>query len=279
MGYRTILAHVDASKSASGALRAAADLAQRFDAHLVGLHVRRRFDAPMVSDATMALEMLYKSYERVAKAEEDAAVAAFRGGVGSRAASSEWRAIDGFAEDALVAHARCADLVVMGQPDPDGPPAGTPTDLIEKFTLTSERPLLIVPHIGAAKPVGQKIVLCWNGRREAARAATGALPLLKKAQSVMVLIVDPETDEESAGGEPGADVAGWLARHGAKVAVQRDTATDSDVANVVLSRAADYDADLIVMGLYGHSRMRELVLGGVSRTILSSMTVPVLVAH
>lgn len=278
MGYRTILAHVDASKSATGSLRVATDLAQRFEAHLVGLHVRRRFDAPMVSDATMALEMLYKSYEKAAKADEDAAAGAFKSTIGSQAASSEWRAVDGFAEDALVAHARCADLVVIGQPDPDGPPAATPADLIEKFTLSSERPLLIVPHIGASKPVGRKIVLCWNGRREAARAATGALPLLQKAQSVMVLAVDPEADEATVG-EPGADVAGWLGRHDVKVTVQRDTAGDTNVANVILSRAADHDADLIVMGLYGHSRMRELVLGGVSRTILSSMTVPILVAH
>jgi nucleotide-binding universal stress UspA family protein len=278
MGYKTILAHVDVGKSTAGTLSVALDLANRFEAHLVGLHIHRRFESPMYSEASAALDLLYKSYEQAVKAEEDAAAATFRSVVGANV-SSEWRVADGFPEDALLSHARCVDLVVMGQHDSEGPPIATPRDFAEKFTLVSERPVLIVPHIGAAKPVGQKILLCWNGRREAARAATAALPLLKKAQSVTVLIVDPHTSEADVGGEPGAEVAAWIARHGAKVAVKRDTAADSDVGNVILSRAADQDTDLIVMGLYGHSRMRELVLGGVSRTVLSSMTVPVLVAH
>jgi nucleotide-binding universal stress UspA family protein len=252
MGYKTILAHVDVGKSTAGTLSVALDLANRFEAHLVGLHIHRRFESPMYSEASAALDLLYKSYEQAVKAEEDAAAATFRSVVGANV-SSEWRVADGFPEDALLSHARCVDLVVMGQHDSEGPPIATPRDFAEKFTLVSERPVLIVPHIGAAKPVGQKILT--------------------------VLIVDPHTSEADVGGEPGAEVAAWIARHGAKVAVKRDTAADSDVGNVILSRAADQDTDLIVMGLYGHSRMRELVLGGVSRTVLSSMTVPVLVAH
>jgi nucleotide-binding universal stress UspA family protein len=105
------------------------------------------------------------------------------------------------------------------------------------------------------------------------------MPFLKAASEVVVLIVDPKTSGNGHGAEPGADVATWLARHGVKVTVQRDVAADSDIGNVILSRAADLDVDLIVMGAYGHSRMRELVMGGVSRTLLSSMTVPVLMSH
>jgi nucleotide-binding universal stress UspA family protein len=122
-------------------------------------------------------------------------------------------------------------------------------------------------------------VLCWNGRREAARAATAALPLLERAQAVTVLTIDPEKTDAQGTAEPGADIAVWLARHGVKAELKSDTAADTDVGSVILSRAADYDADLIVMGLYGRSRMRELILGGASRTLLKSMTVPVLVAH
>jgi nucleotide-binding universal stress UspA family protein len=99
------------------------------------------------------------------------------------------------------------------------------------------------------------------------------------AERVIVLSVDPRTSASEHGPEPGADVAGWLARHGVKVTVQRDVASDADVGNVILSRAADFGIDLIVMGLYGHSRVREVMLGGASRTLLSSMTVPVLMAH
>ena len=94
-----------------------------------------------------------------------------------------------------------------------------------------------------------------------------------------VLLVDAKSTETGHGDEPGADVATWLTRHGVKVSVQRDVAADSDVGGVILSRAADHGVDLIVMGLYGHSRLREMVLGGASRTLLASMTVPVLMAH
>ncbi len=278
MGYKTIMALVGASRSSEASLRVAAELADRFDAHLIGVHVRRPFETPMYSDTTAGLDLLYRSYDEASRGATQAAAAAFKNAVGGRSAS-EWRLADGFAEEILVAQARFADLVVMGQSEPDPSPFAPVRDLAEKFVFGSERPLLIVPHAGEAKPVGEKVMLCWNGRREASRAATAALPLLRKAKSVTVLIVDPEEAEQGASGEPGADVAGWLARHGVNVTVQRDTAADSDVGNVILSRAADLDIDLVVMGLYGHSRMRELILGGASRTILSSMTVPILVSH
>jgi nucleotide-binding universal stress UspA family protein len=279
MGYKTILVHCDASKSTSSRLRVALDLADRFDGHVIGLHVRQRFEAPMFSDATIALDVLYKTYETAVKADEAASLAAFKAAVGTKGYSNEWRSADGYAEDVVVAQARTADVVVLSQRDPDSGPMATPPDLAEKVALASERPVLIVPHIGVAKPPGGKVMVCWNGRREAARAATGALPLLKKASSVTLLIIDPEKSDAGSAEEPGVEAAEWLTRHGAKVTVQRDTAADSDIGNVILSRAADQDADLIVMGIYGHSRMREMVLGGASRTVLSSMTVPLLVAH
>ena len=172
--------------------------------------------------------------------------------------------------------ARSADLVIVGQAEPDSPPTATPADLAEDVAMAGECPVLIVPHIGVAKPPGKTVMLCWNASREAKRAATGALPLLKRPTKI-VLIIDPKSGVGNE--EPGADVAAWLARHGVKVTVQRDTAADSDVGGVILSRAADHDVDLIVMGIYGHSRMRELVLGGASRTLLASMTAPLLVAH
>jgi len=176
----------------------------------------------------------------------------------------------------VAARARYVDLVIVGQAEPDAPATTTPPDLAETVAMAGERPVLIVPHIGAVKPPGKTVLLCWNGTREAARAATGALPILETADKVIILLIDPGSDGDE---QPGADVAGWLVRHGVKAVVQRDTAAGSSVGGVILSRAADHDADLIVMGLYGHSRMRERVLGGASRTLLASMTVPLLVAH
>jgi nucleotide-binding universal stress UspA family protein len=270
MGFKTILVHVDTGRGAPARLKLAADLGQRFGAHLVGLHVRRPFQAPAFTDAGPAMDSLYRSYENAVKADEAIAAAAFRDLLGGPTLSSEWRVTDGLVEEVVAAYARYADLVIVGQTEPD---SVTVPDLAETIAMAGERPVLIVPHIGAAKPPGKTVLLCWNGSREAARAATGALPILKQADKVIVLGVDPGDDSE------GPQAVGWLARHGVKAELKRDTAGGSDVGEIILSRAADQDADLIVMGLYGHSRMREWVLGGASRTLLGSMTVPLLVAH
>jgi nucleotide-binding universal stress UspA family protein len=277
MGYKTILVHSDASRGSSVRLKIARDLADRFEAHAIGLHVRQAFQGPGFVDAGPAIDSLYRAYEAGLRVDETAAARAFEEAVGHKGYSSEWRVADGYVGQIIVRHARYADLVVLGQADPDAGPSAPPSDLVEEVVMTGERPVLIVPFIGVAKPPGKTVLLCWNDTREATRAATAALPILKAADRTIVLIIDPPHAEEPQ--EPGADVAGWLARHGVKVTVQRDTAADTDVGGVILSRAADHDVDLIVMGIYGHSRLRERVLGGVSRTLLSSMTVPLLVAH
>ena len=192
--------------------------------------------------------------------------------------STEWRSEDGYVDARLAVHARYADLTVLGQPDP-GQPFFASADPTATMALSTGRPILVVPHVGAPAEPAETIMLCWNASRESARAASDALPLLRAAAKVIVLCVDPRSSAHGHGAEPGADAAAWLSRHGVKVAVQRDVAADSDVGNVILSRAADLDVGLIVMGLYGHSRLRETVLGGASRTLLSSMTVPLFVSH
>ena len=277
MGYKTVLVHCEADRSTEARLKLALDLADRFGAHVIGLHVRQGFQAPAFTDAGLAMDALYKTYEAAVKADEAAAAATFQKAIGIMGSSNEWRVTDGYADEALSAQARYADLVLVGQNNPDGPPTAAPANLAEKVAMVSERPVLVVPHIGMPKPPGKTVMLCWNDSREAARAATGALPLLKAADKVIVLTIDPANGTDRQ--EPGADVAEWLARHGAKVTVQRDSAADSGVGGVILSRAADHDVDLIVMGIYGHSRMREMVLGGASRTLLASMTAPLLIAH
>jgi len=277
MGYKTILVHCDASRGTAGRLGIAVALADRFAGHVVGLHVRQAFQAPAFTDAGPAMDSLYRTYETTMRAEEAMATAAFRDAVGNQGISSEWRVADGYVDEILAAEARVADLVIVGQAEPDSPPTATPDDLAEDIAMAAECPVLIVPYIGAAKPPGKTVMLCWNDSREAKHAAVGALPLLAAADKVIVLIIDPKASRGRE--EPGADVAVWLARHGVKVTVQRDSAADSDVGGVILSRAADHDVDLIVMGIYGHSRMRERVLGGASRTLLASMTAPLLVAH
>jgi nucleotide-binding universal stress UspA family protein len=279
MTYKTIIVNCDANPKVSHRLAVATELGQRFGAHLVGLHARPPFEAPMFFDGGMPMDSLFQAYEEAVKTDLAKSQAAYEKAIKGFHLSSEWRVVDGFVDGELAVQARYADLLILGQSDPDSEAAETPGDLPETVALATGRPTLVVPHIGTRKPPGKNVLLCWNASRESARAAADALPFLKAADNVLVLVVDAKTSGGGHGPEPGADVAAWLARHGAKVTVQRDVAADTDVGNVILSRAADHDADLIVMGLYGHSRMRELVLGGASRTILSSMTVPVLMSH
>jgi nucleotide-binding universal stress UspA family protein len=278
MDFKTILVFVDGGAQAPDVLKVAFGLAKRSKGHVIGMHVRPPFHPPAFTDGTYVMDTLYKAHEQNVKADEANAAAAFKKAAGKTAAA-EWRVADGFADDELAHAARYADLVVVGQGNPEVPATGVPSDLAEQVALHTERPVLVVPHIGAAKEPGKTVLLAWNGSREASRAATAALPLLAEADKVVVLSVDAKNRKAGDGHDHDADVAAWLSRHGVKATVQHDVATDTDVGSVILSRAADHDADLIVMGLYGHSRMREMVLGGVSRTLLHSMTAPLLIAH
>lgn len=279
MPFKTILVYCDSSGPTKGRLAVAIGLAERFGGLLVALHARHPFQSPAFFDAGFSMDALFAAYQESVDRELAAAKAIFDGAIKGKAIATEWRAVDGFPDEMLAVHARYADLVVAGQAMPaESANPNTPPDLAETVALASGRLTLVVPHIPLTRPPGKVVMLCWNASREAARAATDALPFLKAAEKVIVLVVDP-SGSPGHGAEPGADIATWLARHGVKATVQRDTAADGDVGATILSRAADHDVDLIVMGLYGHSRVREFVLGGASRTLLASMTVPVLMAH
>ena len=279
MAYKTILVHCDADKSVAARLATAVGLAERYQAHLVGLHARPPFQPPAYTDGSYPMDLFFTEYEAAVKAGEAAASAAFVQAVKGKEITTEWRCADGLADDVLALHSRYADLTVVGQNDPEASGAPLPSDLPESVALATGRGTLVVPCIGGGKVPGSNVMLCWNASRESARAASEALPLLKAASNVVVLIVEPRTSSGGHGAMPGADVATWLGRHGVKVTVQRDVAADGDVGGVILSRVMDHGSDLIVMGIYGHSRLREMVLGGASRTLLARMTVPVLMAH
>ncbi len=279
MSYKTILVHCDASKSVAARLDKAIALAERHQAHLIGLHARPPFEPP-VYDGSLGMDMFYKGHETAIAASEADASQAFAKAIKGRSISSQWRSVDGYADALLTLHARYADLTIVGQTDSEASTAlPVPPDLPESLALATGRGTLVVPNVGAPETIGGNVMLCWNASRESARVASEALPLLKAASTVTVLIVEPRSTAKGHGAEPGADVATWLSRHGVKVTVQSDVAADADVGSVILSRAMEHGSDLIVMGIYGHSRLRELVLGGASRTVLANMTVPVLMAH
>src|SRR5262245_44901585 len=171
--------------------------------------------------------------------------------------------------------ARRFDLSVVAQarPEADGPEAL----IIEQALFDSGRPVLVVPYVQSAPFKADRVMLCWDGSRTAARAAADAMPFLSRAKAVEVFIV--ESGKLKSDEIPGADIGAHLSRHNRNVSVTRTAAGDIDVASVILSHAADTGADMMVMGGYGHSRLRELILGGATRAILSSMTVPTLMSH
>ncbi len=278
MSFKTILVHCDSGKPAASRLGVATALASRFGSALVAVHAKPPFESPAFMEAGYDMAPLFDAYEERAEADKAASRASYDRAIKGKTLSTEWRQLAGHADDVVAVCARYADLVVVGQGDADTE-SPTPSDLPETVALASGRPVLVVPHIGVEKSIGDVVMLCWNASRESARAAADALPILKAAKKVIVLVVEPKITAGGHGAEPGADVATWLARHGVNVTVQRDIAPDGDVGNTILSRASDHDADLIVMGIYGHSRLREMMLGGASRTLLATMTVPVLMSH
>jgi nucleotide-binding universal stress UspA family protein len=171
--------------------------------------------------------------------------------------------------------ARRFDLAIVAQAQPEMDAA---EGLIAESTLfESGRPVIIVPYIQKAPLKLGRVMACWDGSRQATRAIADAMPLLERAGQVELVIVANERGKEDE--IPGADMGEHLARHGLKVDVNRITEGDIDVADALLSHAADASIDFMVMGGYGHSRLREFVLGGVTRSMLRSMTVPVLMSH
>jgi nucleotide-binding universal stress UspA family protein len=169
--------------------------------------------------------------------------------------------------------ARRFDLAVVGQDEPDT--EQSETLVAEGALFESGRPLIVVPYIHKDGVKLDRVMVCWDGSRPAARAIADAMPLLTRAGQVDVVIVEKAKSDEM----PGADLAEHLARHGLKVSVHRIARGDVDVKDLLLNHAADSAADLVVMGGYGHSRMREFILGGVTRGMLASMTLPTLLSH
>lgn len=280
MDWKTILVQLSNPRRTDVLMSVAGRIAERFNAHLIGFNVAHAL-AHMP-----ATPMMLGPEDFVAFREIDAEAAAelkavFDDATRGRAFVAEWRSIEPATFDVAtttVEHARTADLIIASQADPEWEMSGM-FDAPERLALESGRPVLVVPYAGVYGEIGKRIVIAWSGTREGARAAFDALPLLKGADAVRLLCVTGKGAEGEAGELPGTEIAATLARHGVKVTVHKSIADDIAVADDILSRSADFGADLLVMGAYGHSRLREMVFGGVTRHIIRHMTVPTLMSH
>lgn len=277
MSYRDILVHVDDTKACAARLDVAVGLAERFEAHLTGIYVDAGLAIPAMADVQISPALL-EGLEEEHRRRCAQAMKGFESRLARSQVAREWRLAEGELVSTLTRHARYADLLVMGQDSPDEG-AIVLGGLPDAVTLACGRPVLIVPYIGATRAPGSRIVVAWNGSREAARAVNDALPLLRGADAVEVLSINPAEGEERDADLPGADISLHLARHGVEAEARQSVASDVDVGDMLLSHISDYGADLVVMGAYGHARLREVVLGGATRQLLKHMTVPVLMSH
>lgn len=279
MSYKTVLVHVDASKQATTRIDLAARLAIEHDAHLVGAAMtgisRIIFeDNPIRPPDPVLLhhvEALRNSAGRALKHFEDIA---HQAGV----MSTESRLVDDDPASGMAVQTRYADIAVVGQFDPDDPVPGLMPDFPASVMMQGVRPVLIIPFISPPVKAFSRVMLAWDAGMSATRAVTGSLPLLQRASVVDVVVFNASLHDESHGEVPGGDIALYLARQGVSVNII-SRRTDIDVGNALLSLCFDQGSDLLVMGGYGHTRFRELLLGGATRTVLATMTLPVLMAH
>ena len=280
MPLKTVLVSLNDIDRADAVTAVALDLAARVDGHVIGLYVIPAIQVypavtiAMTPEIFEAQQVFFR--DRAAGVRARFEEAARRAGV-----VGEWRLVESTTPaiaDATNEHGRASDLVVVSQVDEDSD-TGVELDFVERVVMESGRPVLVLPRSFRGGAIGRKTLVGWNATREAARAAWDALPLLAAAEDVRFVWVDPQKSLEPSGALPGAEIATAFARHGVKATAEPLPTAGLNAGEALMNRALDHGADLLVMGAYGHSRMREFVFGGATRFVLRRMTVPTLLSH
>ena len=273
MAYRDIVVCLAEDKRSSSRLDATIGLAERHEGKVTGVYVQPPLAVPGYAGANFPPEFLERldteQRERAEEAEHE-----FRERTAKAAVSSEWRPVAGDPVEAVTTSAHYADIAIVGQTDPgDG---RSIEGFADSVVLGAGGPVLVWPYAGSFDLDPATVMIAWNGTREAKRAVSDALPFLQRANKAIVLGIDTGDGTHT----PGTDICAHLARHGVKAeARQGFTSVNVDASNALLNAIADEGARLLVMGAYGHHRMRELLLGGMTRDVLRHMTVPVLMSH
>ncbi len=275
---KSLLWHLDNASAEGRRLPLVRDLARRLGAELEVLYavtpLAMQFPFAMSADSSAAGQLAACEAEarKTARAAFEAACRA------AGCTELRWQETQDEPVRDLSRRAWAADLLVLGQHDPKAEGAsGVPADFVASVLVTTGKPGLVLPYIDIAQPPGRNVLVAWKATRESARALAAALPLLQRADRVHVLSWN---EAETPDGDVAEPALHYLQRHG--VAAQSHTKSGRaprELGEALLSQAADLQADLLVMGCYGHGRAREWALGGVTRTVLQSMTLPVLMAH
>ena len=279
MSYKSIVVQLDTSGRAHSRLEYALRLAKQFDAHVTGVFAIFTPD-PKSFRVMEGSAYYYEAHRKLRDERHGALERLFHAELVRANLSGQWIDSPEYANDFVPRVARCADLVIAGQDDPNDPESFISDHFPETLVMSAGRPVILIPYTGVFTTFGTNVMVAWNGSREATRAVHDALPLLKRAKKTTIVTLNGLKDELPGERLPGADIALVLARHGVQADVlDLDGIDDVPAGDVLLSRSTDLGADLVVMGAYGHARWRELVMGGATRTMLASMTVPVLMSH
>lgn len=281
MTYKTISVSLNEVSRVEPVLTFAADLAQKDrDAHLIGVYVIPAVQIyPNISGTVVPMvieeyrEFFQNQAERVHELFED-----ITRRMGLR---SEWRSVNSASpliSDSIIEHGRESDLIIVSEVG-SATEIGIESDFVERVVMASGRPVLVIPKSGVVSPLQGDALIGWNGSREAARAAFDAVPLLKRMDKVTVIWIDPQKVFETPGAVPGAELAVALARHGINAVAEGFPTAGLPEGEALSMRAQDLGASLLVMGAYGHTRLREYVFGGATRFMLKKILIPTLMSH
>ncbi|ESZ06672.1 universal stress protein [Mesorhizobium sp. M1060] len=271
MRFKTIVAILQNEQDAERVLNCAIPLADRFESHLIGIHAEA-LPVPYTSatgfpDTEFLQVSADMNRERAEKLQ-----ALFVGRIENSGLSFEWRSLESFSGDSAltgISSVRAADLIIAAQRETGG---DTSAD-VDTLVYDAGRPVLVVPHEGPLVTTFKHVLLAWNGSKEAARAAFDALPFIIEAEKTDILVIDPPDTLDDNPEAAGAEIAAALSRHGATVSVSVQKSGNASVDDVIQTRIAETGADLLVLGAYSHSWLRQLLFGGVTRTVLRSVPV------
>ena len=274
MSYKTILIHLDNARNMDMRIQLGIDIAKIEKAHLMGVAAADRtgyfFGNPRTAESTIPIA----SERDHAREHAELAAKKFENRLRQEAAVSyEVHVAEEDAYSSIESRVRYCDLVILGQYDTSSNPLEA--SLTRDVLLGGGGPVLIVPREAKAVRINGRALIAWNGSTQARRAVHDALPLLRHCEAVKVAIFSPTAQAE----EPGAQLQNFLARHGISAEVMTQQATYHDVQQILLPTVLDTNSDLLVMGGYGHSPLQQSLLGGVTRTVLHTMPVPVLMSH
>ncbi|TPK65732.1 universal stress protein [Mesorhizobium sp. B2-4-15] len=277
MRFKTIVAILQNEQDAERVLDCAIPLATRFQSHLIGIHAEA-LPVPYTSatgfpDTEFLQVSADMNRERANKLQ-----AAFLRRIEDSGLSFEWRSLESFSGDSAltgISSVRAADLIIAAQRETGGDPSAD----VDTLVYDAGRPVLVVPHAGPLVTTFKRVLLAWNGSKEAARAAFDALPFIIEAEKTDILVIDPPDTLDESPEAAGAEIASALSRHGATVSVSVQKSAGMSVDDMIQNRVAESGADLLVLGAYSHSWLRQLLFGGVTRTVLRTAQVAVFLSR